>query len=165
MTSAKRKQQAPDTKTRIADYLKRRSIRSLATSVKTSEIADSLHLEKELAWRTLDSLHEEDAVERYPKKRGGIKYLKEDKTGKAFFPPDDAERKLGECAEELVELVQRNPRLLTVLGCNLNDITDLTNLSRLAEYNRYVNKLTGYGVKTGLSTLSWQTMAVRWWLG
>lgn len=165
MAKAKRRSRRNlDAKVRIKDYLRGRTIRSPALSLKTSEIAKALAMDQQRTWRTLNELHDEDVVDRVPRKRGGIKYLKEDRTGKAFFPPDDAQRKFEEYVEQLIELVRANPSLLTILGCTLNDIQKLTDLSQLDEYNSLINTLTSNGIRTNLSTLSWQTMAVRWWL-
>ena len=153
----------PDIKAMVTDFLRKCLALAPDTALRTSEIANGLGLENPRTWQTLDELHALHLVERYPKKRGGLKYLRHERTRKAYFPPDGAERIFSECVDQLLRLAKASPKILTILGCTLEDIQNL-DLSQLNVYNAWVGQLKRLGVNGSLSKLSWETIAVRWWL-
>lgn len=148
----------------IIDLLEKRVARTQATALRTSEIAKGVGIDDPQAWRTLNDLNAEHAVERYPRKGRSIRYIKHDRTGKPFFPPDGTEQIFARCVEQLYELAQTAPQILVILRTTLVDIKSL-DLSQLDVYNAWVHRLEMHGMSGRLSTLSWQTMAIRWWLG
>ena len=148
----------------VERYLTRRSIRSPATAVTTTNIANAVSLSNDDAWRTLDKMHDKSIVDRTPRKGNRRHFLLNSVTRRRYYGRN-MQRAFLQCAQELVRQAQISASVLTVLNCTMNDLLSLTDLwTDLDTYNRYVAILHSRALLMMLPMLQWRSEAIRWWL-
>ena len=150
---------------RIENYLTRRTIRSLATAVTTTNIASAVNLPNDKTWRTLDTMCGKNIVNRYPSKKTGRRHFLMNSITRQRYYGRSMRRLFAEFVQELLKRAIATASILAVLECTLDDIKSLTDLGRdLGRYNAYLTTLRNSGLVMRLPRLLWRSDAIRWWL-